>query len=89
MSAVEWQTGIPTGNHLATYRGIRIVVELNVKRSPTVIGWYIEGRLAECTPVNCDLESAKKIGIAMVDQRIPTDERWQRAEMKARESDPW
>jgi hypothetical protein len=37
MSRVEWQTGIPTGNHLATYRGIRVVIKLSKTGSPTEI----------------------------------------------------
>lgn len=34
------------------------------------------GREAESLPVDCDEESAKKIGIDVVDQRIPVDELW-------------
>ena len=86
MSRVEWQTGIPTGNHLATYRGIRVVIKLSKTGSPTEIRWYIDRLLAESTPLDCDLESAKKIGIDLADRRIPMDDRWRQAEKKDQES---
>jgi hypothetical protein len=52
----------------------------------TEIRWYIDGLLAESTPLDCDLESAKKIGIDLADRRIPMDDRWQQAEKKDQES---
>jgi hypothetical protein len=89
MSETEWQIGIPTGNLLATYRGIRIVVRLDRRGNPVAIEWFIEGRLAESTPVGGDLESAKKIGIDVVDERIPMDDQWSQAEKDNREDDLW
>jgi hypothetical protein len=35
--------------------------------------------------VDCDQESPKKIGVDVVDDRIPVDELWQQAEKKDRE----
>ena len=80
MSSVEWQIGVPTGNSFWTYRGIRVVVKL--RHSPIEIAWFIEGRSAESSSVDCDLDLAKKIGIDAVDQRIPIDELWLQAEKK-------
>jgi hypothetical protein len=48
------------------------------------VAWYIEGRLDIRSPLDCDLETAKKIGGAVVDQRIPLDERWLQAETRDR-----
>jgi hypothetical protein len=76
----------PNGNHLATYRGIRVVIKLSKTGSPTEIRWYIDRLLAESTPLDCDLESAKKIGIDLADRRIPMDDRWRQAEKKDQES---
>jgi hypothetical protein len=89
MSETKWQIGVPTGNHLATYRGIRIVVKLNSKGNPIEIGWFIGGRLQQSVPVNFGLESAKQIGVDLVDERIPIDERWAQAEKHDRESELW
>ena len=38
MREAKWQSGVPTGNHLATYRGIRIVVKLNPQGDPVEKG---------------------------------------------------
>jgi hypothetical protein len=89
MSEPEWQSGVPTGNHLATYRGIRIVVKLSPRGNPIEIGWFIGGHVAKSLPVSCDLESAKTIGTAAVDARIPIDDRWAEAEKRDRESALW
>ena len=88
MSAVEWQIGVATGNSLMTYRGIRVVVKLSQTGSLIEIAWFIEERLAESSSVDCDLGLVNKVGIDVVDQRIPTDELWLQAEKKDRESDP-
>jgi hypothetical protein len=89
MSEVEWQIGVPTGNHLATYRGVRIVIKRDEKRNPLEIGWFIGGHAFKSMPVSCDLESAKTIGTAVVDSRIPRDDRWAQAEKHDRESVLW
>lgn len=90
MSEVEWQIGVPSGNHLATYRGIRIVIQLDEETGkPGEIGWFIGGRVAKNLPVSCDLVSAKIIGMAVVDARIPMDERWAEAEKRDRKSVLW
>jgi hypothetical protein len=89
MSKSGWQKGVPTGNQLATYRGIRIVVRLDERGNPLEIGWFIGGHVAKSMPVSCDLESAKIIGTAAVDARIPLDERWAEAERRDRESELW
>ena len=89
MSEPEWQIGVPTGNQLATYRGIRIVVRLDEKGNPVEIGWFIGGHVTKNLPVSCDLASAKILGMSVVDARIPLDERWAEAEKRDRESDLW
>jgi hypothetical protein len=87
MSAPEWQMAIPTGNLVATYRGIRIVIKLGENGNPLEIGWYIGGQVEESVPVSCDLEWAKKMAVDVIDERIPEDEVWQQAEKKDREPD--
>jgi hypothetical protein len=87
MSAPDWQIAIPTGNLVATYRGIRIVIKLGETRNPIEIGWYIGGQVAESIPVTCDLEWAKKLAVDVVDERIPEDAVWQQAERRDREPD--
>jgi hypothetical protein len=71
MSEVEWQTEVPTGNLLATYRGIRIVVRLDSNGNPFDIGWFIGGHVGKSMPVSCDPESAKILGTAAVDASHP------------------
>jgi hypothetical protein len=87
VSAPDWQIAIPTGNLVATYRGIRIVIKLGETRNPIEIGWYIGGQVAETIPVTCDLEWAKKLAVDVVDERIPEDAVWQQAERRDREPD--
>jgi hypothetical protein len=89
MGKVTWQIGVPTGSQLATYRGIRIVVSLDRRGGPAEIEWFIKGRMVAGTPVSCDLESAKKIAMDLVDQRIPIDALWQEAEKRDRQSALW
>jgi hypothetical protein len=89
MREANWQIGVPTGNHLATYRGIRIVVRLDLRGNPAEIGWFIGGHVDKSLPLTCDLESAKIIGTALVDARIPIDDRWADAEKRDRESELW
>ena len=79
MSAPDWQIAIPTGNWVATYRGIRIVIKLGESRNPLKIGWYINGQAVESVPLSCDLEWAKQLAIDIVDDRIPVDHEWQQA----------
>jgi hypothetical protein len=87
MSAPDWQMAIPTGNLVATYRGIRIVIKLGETRNPIEIGWFINGQAVESVPVSCDREWAKKLAVDVIDERIPEDEVWQQAERKDREPD--
>ena len=65
----------------------RVVIKRNETGKPMEIGWYINGSEAESIPLDCDEELAKEIGTQIVDQRIPVDEEWQRAEKKDREPD--
>jgi hypothetical protein len=79
----SWKLGVSTGHWAATYRGIRILIEADQKTGrATEIAWYIEGRLDINSLLDCDLETAKKIGVAVVDQRIPLDEGWLQAETR-------
>jgi hypothetical protein len=87
MSAPEWQIAIPTGNLVATYRGIRIVIKRSQTGNPIEIGWFINGQAAESIPVSCDLEWAKKLAVDVIDERIPLDQEWQQAEKRDQESD--
>jgi hypothetical protein len=82
MDEVYWQIGIPTGNLAASFRGIRMVIKLDTKGEPKEIGWFIGGVLAQSVSVDCDLENTKKLGMAVIDQKISMDERWQTAEAK-------
>jgi hypothetical protein len=82
-----WQIAIPTGNLVATYRGIRIVIKRNETGNPIESGFFINGTEVEGIPIDCDEDLAKKIGTDIVDQRIPVDERWREAEKKDQESD--
>jgi hypothetical protein len=83
----SWKLGISTGHWVATYRGIRILIKVSPKTGrATEVAWYIEGELDINSPLDCDLETAKKIGFAVVDQRIPLDEGWLQAETKDRHS---
>jgi len=80
-----WKLGVSTGHWAATYRGIRILIKVDPKTGrANEVAWYIEGRLDIRSPLDCDLETAKKIGGAVVDQRIPLDERWLQAETRDR-----
>jgi hypothetical protein len=80
-----WKIGVSTGHWAATYRGIRILIKVNPKTGrATEVGWYIEGRLDIDSPLDCDLETAKKIAAAVIDQRIPLDEGWLQAETRDR-----
>lgn len=74
---------------MATYRGIRLIVRFDPTGNPVEIGWFIGGRLAVRTPVNCDLDSAKKIAMDLVDERIPIDALWQEAEKRDQQSELW
>jgi hypothetical protein len=78
-----WERSVSTGHWAATYRGIRTLIKINPKsgRASEVV-WYVEGRLDINSPLDCDLETAKKIGVAVIDQRIPLDEGWQQAETR-------
>jgi hypothetical protein len=80
-----WKLWLSTGHWAATYRGIRILIKVNPKTGrATELAWFIEGRLDINSPLDCDLETAKKIGAAVVDQRIPVDEGWLQAETRDR-----
>jgi hypothetical protein len=85
MSTADWQIAIPTGNLVATYRGIRIVIKRSQTGKPLEIGWFIGGQAVESLPVECDEEWAKKLAVDVIDERIPEDELWQQAEKKDRE----
>jgi hypothetical protein len=87
MSTADWQIAIPTGNLVATYRGIRIVIKLGETRNPIEIGWFINGQAVESVPVSCDREWAKKLAVDASDERIPEDDVWQQAEKKDQEPD--
>ena len=87
MSAPEWQIAFLTGNLVATYRSIRIVINLGETSNPIEMGWFIGGREVQSMRVNCPLELAKKLGVEAVNVRIPVDEEWQQAEKRDRESD--
>ena len=89
MSEVKWQIEVPTGSHSATYRGIRIVIKRVETGNPLEIGWFIGGGVAKSMPVNCDLESAKKVGMDVIHKRITVDDRWAQAEKRDWESDLW
>jgi hypothetical protein len=81
-----WKFGVSTGHWAATYRGIRILIKSNLGTGrATELAWYTGGRLNLNFPLDCDLEMAKKIGIAVIDQRIPLDGGWQQAETKDRQ----
>jgi hypothetical protein len=84
---IDWQIASPTGNLVATYRGIRIVIKLGENRNPLEIGWYINGQVEESVPLSYDLEWAKQLAIDVIDERIPEDDVWQEAERKDREPD--
>lgn len=88
MSAGSWQIAFPTGNWVATHRGIRIVIKRSNTGDPSEITWFINGQAVESVPVSCDLEWAKKLAVDVIDERMPEDEVWQQAERKDRESDP-
>ena len=87
MSTADWQIAIPTGNLVATYRGIRIVIKRSQTGKPLEIGWFIGGQAVESLPVDCEEEWAKKLAVDVIDERIPEDEVWQQAERKDREPD--
>jgi hypothetical protein len=46
------------------------------------IAWFIGGRLDEISPVNCDLGTAKKLAIIVIDRRILEEGDWAEAEEK-------
>jgi hypothetical protein len=87
MSTPDWQIAFPTGNLVATYRGIRIVIRRSETGNPLEIGWFIGGKEVESIPIDCNEEEAKRIGTGVVDHRIPVDEKWQQAEKKNQGSD--
>jgi hypothetical protein len=58
---------------------------INVNRSTgkaSEIAWFIGGRLDEISPVNCDVETAEKLAIIVVDRRILEEGHWAEAEEK-------
>jgi hypothetical protein len=59
MGAPEWQMAIPTGNLVATYRCIRIVIKRDEMGKPSEITWFIGGQEVESVSLSCDLEWAK------------------------------
>ena len=59
MSTAEWQIGFPTGNWVATYGGLRIVIKRSDTDRPLEIGWFINGQVAESIPVTCDLSGRR------------------------------
>ena len=84
---VAWQFGSVSKDWFATYCGLRILIKVSPQTGrATELAWHIEGKLDAESPLDCDLETAKKIGMAVVDQRIPADERWLQAETRDRES---
>jgi hypothetical protein len=87
MSTADWQIAFPTGNWVATHRGIRIVIKCSETGKPIEIGWFINGQAIESVPLSCDLEWAKQLAIDIVDQRIPVDQEWQQAEKRDQEAD--
>jgi len=46
------------------------------------IAWFVGGRLDEFSPVNCDVETAKKLAVIVVDRRILEESDWAEAEVK-------
>jgi hypothetical protein len=81
MSAVECQIEVPPRElvyHVSRKTRTR---EAQSDRQSIEIAWSIEERLAESSSVDCDLDLAK-IGVDMVDQRVPMDELWLQAEKK-------
>ena len=46
------------------------------------IAWFVGGRLDEISPVNCDVEAAKKLAVIVVDRRILEESDWAEAEVK-------
>jgi hypothetical protein len=44
------------------------------------IAWFIGGQLDEISPVNCDIETAKKLGVIVIDRRILEEGHWAEAE---------
>lgn len=87
MSNVEWQIAYPTGNWVATHRGIRIVIKRSNTGDPIEIGWFIGGQAVERIPVECDLKWAKQLAVDIIDERIPVDKEWQQAEKKSQKFD--
>jgi hypothetical protein len=79
----SWKLGASTGHWAATYRGIGILIKVSPKTGrATEVAWYIEDQLDINSSLDCDLQTAKKIGVAVVDQRIPLDEGWLQAETR-------
>ena len=88
MTAV-WQQATKSGNWSATFRGIGIVIRVNLKtRRPTEIEFFIGGRRVESAPVTCTLEIAKRIALEVVDRQIASDAAWANAEYR-HNSDIW
>ena len=80
---MTWKLGTSTGHWAATHRGIRIVINVNqTTGKASEIAWFIGGRLDEISPVNCDLGTAKKLAIIVVDRRILEEGDWAEAEEK-------
>jgi hypothetical protein len=60
---------------------------INVNRTTgkaSEIAWFIGGELDEISPVSCDVETAKKLGVMVVDRRILEESHWAEAEVKDR-----
>jgi hypothetical protein len=58
---------------------------INVNQSTgkaSEIAWLIRGQLDEIAPVNCDVETAKRLAIIVVDRRILEEGEWAEAEAK-------
>jgi hypothetical protein len=79
---VTWKLGISTGHWAATHRGIRMVINVNQPTGKaSEIAWFIGGRMDEISPVSCDVETAKKLAIIVVDRRILEEGDWAEAEV--------
>jgi hypothetical protein len=81
MSAVECQIEVPPGGLVYDVSRKTRTRGTQSDRQSIEIAWSIEERLAESSSFDCDLDSAK-IGVDVVDQRIPMDELWLQAEKK-------
>ena len=83
MSTAEWQIGFPTGNWVATYRGLPLSLSEVTRPCRLRLAGFINGQVAESIPVTCDLEWGKKLAVDfLIDERIPEDELWSQAERR-------